>query len=56
MSEIRAGSVLLFHALTWHRSLGNHTENPRRSFIISYQDALATYGNGKQHNIRRQAA
>ena len=52
---IRAGSVLLFHALTWHRSLGNSTDATRRSFIISYQDALAQRGNGAQHRIVRPA-
>lgn len=53
---IRAGNVLLFHALTWHRSLGNQTDQYRRSFIISYQDALATRGNGAQHKILRPAS
>ncbi len=50
---IKVGSVLLFHALTAHRSLGNHTPHPRRSFIISYQDALTNRGNEDQHQILR---
>lgn len=54
---IKAGSILLFHALTSHRSLGNSTTQPRRSFIISYQDALAgRYLNGNEHKILRPAA
>ena len=48
---IPAGSVILFHALTWHRSLGNRTAQNRRSFIVSYQDALAARGNKDQHKI-----
>ncbi|MEM1213774.1 MAG: phytanoyl-CoA dioxygenase family protein [Planctomycetota bacterium] len=51
--RIHAGDVLLFHALLWHRSLGNQTNQTRRSFIVSYQDALATAGNGSQHKILR---
>lgn len=52
---IKAGSVLLFHALTWHRSLGNRSDRTRRSFIVSYQDARATRGNKDQHKILRAA-
>ena len=52
---IAAGDILLFHALTWHRSLANQTEHPRRSFIVSYQDAEAIKGNGPQHKILRAA-
>jgi len=52
---IKAGSVLLFHALTWHRSLGNNTPKTRRSFIVSYQDSKAIRGNGDQHKILRPA-
>lgn len=51
----KAGSIVLFHALTWHRSLANHTDQHRRAFIISYQDALALKGNGAQHKVLRQA-
>lgn len=51
----RRGSIILFHALTWHRSLGNQTRQHRRAFIVSYQDALAPRGNGAQHKILRGA-
>ncbi len=50
---MKAGSVLLFHALLQHRSLGNHTDHPRRAFIVSYQDALTPRGNHDQHKILR---
>jgi phytanoyl-CoA hydroxylase len=50
---VKAGTVLLFHALTAHRSLGNRTSHPRRSFIISYQDAITNRGNEDQHQILR---
>ena len=52
---MKAGTVLLFHALTAHRSLGNHTNRPRHSFIISYQDAVTKCGNKDQHTILRAA-
>ena len=52
---MKAGTVLLFHALLAHRSLGNHTAQPRRSFIISYQDAITKQGNKDQHKILRPA-
>ena len=48
---VPAGSVILFHALTWHRSLKNGTAHNRRSFIVSYQDAKASQGNKDQHKI-----
>lgn len=54
--KVSAGSVILFHGQTWHRSLGNTTANHRRSFIITYQDAVATKGNKQQHKILRKAA
>ena len=53
---MKAGTVLLFHALTAHRSLGNQSNRPRRSFIISYQDALTKRGNKEQHTILRDAS
>ncbi len=53
--RIKAGSILLFHALTWHRSLGNQTAEHRRAFIVSYQDALAGRGNGDQYKVLRPA-
>jgi ectoine hydroxylase-related dioxygenase (phytanoyl-CoA dioxygenase family) len=52
---VKAGAVLLFHALLAHRSLGNQTDRPRRSFIISYQDAVTSRGNKDQHKILRPA-
>lgn len=53
---VRAGSVLLFHALLWHASAGNRGNRRRRAFIVSYQDALAERGNGVQHRILVPAA
>lgn len=54
--RVKAGSIVLFHALTWHRSLGNQTANYRRAFIVSYQDAIAAQGNGQQHRVLRSPA
>ncbi len=53
--RVKAGAIVLFHALTWHRSLANNSDQHRRAFIVSYQDALATRGNGDQHKILRPA-
>lgn len=53
--EIKQGSVVLFSALTWHFSGPNTSDRLRRSFIVSYQDALATAGNGPQWQILRPA-
>ena len=52
---IKAGSILLFHADLYHRSLGNQTDQTRRSFIVSYQEATCPRGNGEQHKILREA-
>ena len=52
---IRAGSAALFSAMTWHHSKGNFTDCPRRSFIISYQEATVPRGNGRQWTILRPA-
>jgi ectoine hydroxylase-related dioxygenase (phytanoyl-CoA dioxygenase family) len=52
---MQMGSVLLFHALTWHRSLANNSPRPRRAFITSYQDAITSCGNEDQHEILRPA-
>ena len=52
---MQAGSLLLFDADLWHRSLGNHTDEPRRTFIVSYQEATAEQGNGSQHKILRSS-
>jgi ectoine hydroxylase-related dioxygenase (phytanoyl-CoA dioxygenase family) len=50
-----AGSVVVFSALTWHASKGNRTDQIRRAFIVSYQEATATAGNGAQWKILRPA-
>lgn len=52
---VRAGSILLFSALLWHSSVGNATTQRRRAFIVSYQEATARQGNGKQWKILRPA-
>lgn len=52
---VKKGSVVLFHSLTWHYSGPNNSDRPRRSFIVSYQDALATAGNGQQWKTLRPA-
>jgi phytanoyl-CoA hydroxylase len=50
---MKAGSILLFNALTWHSSKGNETEQVRRAFIVSYQEATVPLGRGKQHIVLR---
>jgi len=52
---MKAGSILLFHALTWHSSKGNETDHVRRAFIVSYQEATVPIGRGKQHIVLRPA-
>jgi len=52
---VAAGSVVLFSALTWHRSLANTSQRFRRSFIVSYQEATTACGNGEQWQILRPA-
>ncbi|MDQ1911402.1 phytanoyl-CoA dioxygenase family protein [Paenibacillus sp. GD4] len=52
---MKAGSMLLFNALTWHSSKGNETDHVRRAFIVSYQEATVPIGRGKQHVILRSA-
>ncbi|GIP40248.1 ectoine hydroxylase [Paenibacillus sp. J31TS4] len=52
---MQAGSMLLFHALTWHSSRGNETDHARRAFIVSYQEATVPIGRGKQHLVLRPA-
>jgi ectoine hydroxylase-related dioxygenase (phytanoyl-CoA dioxygenase family) len=54
--EVEAGSLVLFSALLWHGSKGNQTDSIRRAFIVSYQEATITQGNGKQWTILRPAA
>lgn len=53
--NMKAGSILLFSALLWHGSKGNQTDQTRRAFIISYQEATAKSGNGKQWKILKEA-
>lgn len=53
--SVQAGDIVLFHSLTWHRSLENKSDQFRRAFIISYQDAEALRGNRDQHKILRSA-
>ncbi len=50
-----AGSIVLFSALLWHASDGNATDERRRAFIVSYQEATAQGGNGAQWHILRAA-
>jgi ectoine hydroxylase-related dioxygenase (phytanoyl-CoA dioxygenase family) len=52
---VKAGSAVLFSALLWHGSKGNHTEQVRRAFITSYQEATVPRGNGEQWKIVRPA-
>ncbi|CAG7615978.1 Ectoine dioxygenase [Paenibacillus solanacearum] len=52
---MKAGSILLFNALTWHSSKGNETDQVRRAFIVSYQEATVPLGRGKQHIVLRPA-
>lgn len=52
---VKAGSMILFSALLWHASDGNQTDQRRRAFIVSYQEATAQGGNGQQWKILRPA-
>ena len=53
---VKAGSAVLFSALTWHGSKGNQTDTVRRAFITSYQEATVPTGNGDQWKILRAPA
>jgi ectoine hydroxylase-related dioxygenase (phytanoyl-CoA dioxygenase family) len=53
--RMKAGSILLFNALIWHSSNGNETDQIRRAFIVSYQEATVPIGRGKQHIVLRPA-
>lgn len=53
---IKAGSMILFSALLWHSSVGNQTDQRRRAFIVSYQEATVDGGNGSQWKILRPAS
>lgn len=52
---VRAGSVVLFSAWTWHHSKNNHTGDIRRAVIVSYQEAILPGGKGEQWKILRPA-
>jgi phytanoyl-CoA hydroxylase len=53
---VKAGTAVLFSALLWHYSKGNETDQVRRAFIVSYQEATVPKGNGQQWKILRPAA
>jgi len=53
---VRAGSVVLFSAWTWHHSKNNQTDRVRRAFIVSYQEATVKRGAGEQWKLLRPAA
>lgn len=53
--HMKAGTVILFHALLWHSSKGNQSDHVRRAFIVSYQEATVPRGRGKQFVVLRPA-
>ena len=50
---VKAGSILLFSSYLWHHSKGNATDQVRRAFIVSYQEATVPRGNADQWKILR---
>jgi ectoine hydroxylase-related dioxygenase (phytanoyl-CoA dioxygenase family) len=52
---VQAGSVVLFSAWLWHHSKNNETDQVRRAFIVSYQEATVRRGAGEQWKILRPA-
>ena len=52
---VRIGTIVLFSALLWHASAGNLTNQRRRAFIVSYQEATVQGGNADQWRILRAA-
>lgn len=52
---VKAGTMILFSSLLWHASAGNRTDQLRRAFIVSYQEATVQGGNGRQWKIVRAA-
>ncbi len=52
---VKAGDMLLFDAELWHHSKENHTDQIRRAFIVSYQEATVPRGNGDQWKVLRPA-
>lgn len=53
--RVTAGTVVLFSAMLWHHSRGNHTDRVRRAFIVSYQEATVPKGAGEQWKVLRPA-
>ena len=52
---VGAGDMLLFSADLWHHSRENRTDEIRRAFIVSYQEATVPRGNGAQWKVLRAA-
>jgi phytanoyl-CoA hydroxylase len=50
---VKAGSILLFSSDLWHHSKGNQTDQVRRAFIVSYQEATVPRGNADQWEVLR---
>jgi ectoine hydroxylase-related dioxygenase (phytanoyl-CoA dioxygenase family) len=50
---VQAGTVVLFSAYTWHHSKNNRTDQTRRAFIVSHQEATVPIGAGTQRKILR---
>ena len=50
---MNAGSILLFSSNLRHHSKGNATDQVRRAFIVSYQEATVPRGNADQWKILR---
>jgi ectoine hydroxylase-related dioxygenase (phytanoyl-CoA dioxygenase family) len=51
--SVKAGSILLFSSDLWHHSKGNKTDQVRRAFIVSYQEATVLRGNADQWKVLR---
>jgi hypothetical protein len=52
---VSAGAIVLFSAYLWHHSKGNSTDQVRRAFIVSYQEATAGAGIQREWRILRPA-
>lgn len=50
----KAGSLVIFHSQVWHHSRNNETNQIRRAFIVTYQEATAPRS-GAQWRILRGA-
>ena len=53
--EVPAGSAVLFSNKLSHSSLGNYTNQHRRVFILTYQEATVTKGKDNDYAILRSA-